>query len=102
MAQVTRKIPTDAVEVLRSRISALLAASEAVKAWFEVFGQHHWLGGTIEMDAYSVPPAWVAVLHRDDISPTDKLWLIDAALVEDAAFEFDDACRVIGIDPNPK
>jgi hypothetical protein len=98
MAKQIRSIPPAAIAALRESLEALRIAEAHVAAWFS--GPHcrtEWLGGDPEANAYSAPPGWVAVMARKDINTIDKLWLIDAALGPQAAFDFDNACQVIRV-----
>lgn len=85
------------IGVLKAALQARINANNAVNSWFAFHGRCEWLGGTAEDDNNSVAPPWLYRLAEPDISDTDKIWLLDAAILSDT-LSFEDACRVIGVD----
>lgn len=88
----------DEIEALKAALLARIHANNRVTSWFAQHCRCEWLGGDAEADNNSVGAPWLYRLAQADISDTDKMWLLDAAVLSDT-FSFDDACRLIGIDP---
>lgn len=78
MANVTRTIKPDEIEVLQAKLLAKQHADHALAEWFTYHGRNEWLGDDIKADNCSVAPAWVEILARGDILVSDKLWLLEA------------------------
>ncbi len=89
------------IEALKAALQARIHANNAVGGWFHEHLRVEWLGGNAEADNNSVAPPWLHRLAAPDISDADKLWLLDV-VTGPGALAFDDACRLIGIDPERK